>query len=484
MNIKFDFFENICLMSDSYKMGHWKMYLNDTQKVYSYLEARNGAKFNKTVFYGLQYILKRYFIGQVVTQEKINEAEMIINSHLGKGVFNRAGWEYILNRHNGRLPLRIMAVPEGTPVDVNNVMMTVENTDAENCEWLTNFVETELLHVWYSMTVATLSRECKIMIKDYLLKTTNNLDALQWMLHDFGERSSTTLESAALAGSAHLAAGWKGTDTVPALTLIFKYYGADCNLMNNEEFNEVNLADEMPGFSVAATEHSIMTARGEAGEFDVVDHLYNEFDTGVLSTVIDSYNYENYITVLGTRFKDRVLNRNGRTVFRPDSGDPVCVTLRCLELLGEYFGFIVNDKGFKVLNDKVRVLWGDGIDYYGIRDVLFAMFNNGWSAENIIFGMGGGLHQRVNRDTQRTCFKCSAQMFDDVWHDVYKKPKDLSKASKRGRLALIKEGDRFITIREEELGDRKNYLQLVFENGRMIKEYTFNEVRENAKLIV
>ena len=112
------------------------------------------------------------------------------------------------------------------------------------------------------------------------------------------------------------------------------------------------------------------------------------------------------------------------------------------------------------------------------------MFNNGWSAENIIFGMGGGLHQRVNRDTQRTCFKCSAQMFDDVWHDVYKKPKDLSKASKRGRLALIKEGDRFITIHEEELGDRKNYLQLVFENGRMIKEYTFNEVRENAKLIV
>lgn len=481
MKTKFDFFENICLMSDSYKMGHWKMYLKDTQAVYSYLEARNGARFNKTVFYGLQYILSRYFVGQVVTQEKIDEAEKIIDAHLGKGIFNRQGWQYILEKHEGRLPLRIKAVPEGTPVDINNVMMTVENTDDENCAWLTNYVETELLHVWYSMTVATLSRECKIMIKDYLMKTTDDLSGLDFMLHDFGERGSTTLESAALAGSAHLI-NFKGTDTVPAIPLILKYYGMDINDIKYEEANEINIAETMPGFSVAATEHSIMTARGEAGEFDVVEHLYNEYTTGILSTVIDSYNYENYITVLGTRFKDVVLNRNGRTVFRPDSGDPVTVTLRCLELLGEYFGYTKNNKGFKVLNDKVRVLWGDGIDYYGIRTVLFSMFNHGWSAENIVFGMGGGLHQKVERDTQRTAFKCSSQMFDDIWHDVYKKPKDLTKASKRGRLALIKDGDRFVTIREEELGDKKNYLETVFENGNFVKMYSFDEIRKNAAI--
>lgn len=481
MKIKFDFFENICLMSDSYKMGHWKMYLDDTQKVYSYLEARKGAKFSKTIFYGLQYILARYFVGQVVTKEKIDEAEMVINQHLGNGVFNRAGWEYILNAHGGYLPLRIMAVPEGTPVDINNVMMTVENTDPNNCEWLTNYVETELLHVWYSMTVATLSRTCRALINGYLNKTSNNIDAIQWMLHDFGERGSTTLESAALAGSAHLAAGWKGTDTVPAIPLILKYYGADVNLVEKQEFNETNIAAEMPGFSVAATEHSIMTARGEEGEFDVVENLFREFKTGILSTVIDSYNYENYINVVGTRFKDEVLNRDGRVVFRPDSGDPVCVTLKCLQLLEKYFGSDINEKGFKVLNTKVRVLWGDGIDIDGIQDVLYAMFNHGWSAENIIFGMGGGLHQKVNRDTQRTCFKCASQMFNDIWHDVYKKPQDLSKISKRGRLALIKEDGMFKTIREEELNGRKNYLEVVFENGNFVKQYSFDEVRKNVE---
>ena len=135
-----------------------------------------------------------------------------------------------------------------------------------------------------------------------------------------------------------------------------------------------------------------------------------------------------------------------------------------------------------LLNPKVKVLWGDGIDYFGIRDILFAMFMNGWSAENIIFGMGGGLHQKVNRDTQRTAFKCSSQMFNNIWHDVYKKPQDLSKASKRGRLALVKDGETFVTVREDELNGRKDYLELVFENGQMIKEYSFEEVRKNSRL--
>jgi nicotinamide phosphoribosyltransferase len=282
---------NICLLTDSYKITHHYFYPKGTQKIYSYLESRVGAELNKTIFYGLQYIIKKYLEGKIVTQEKIDEAEKIIDAHIGKGTFNRQGWQYILDKHNGKLPLRIKAVPEGTPVDINNVMMTVENTDLENCAWLTNYVETELLHVWYSMTVATLSRECKIMIKDYLTKTTDDLSGLDFMLHDFGERGSTTLESAALAGSAHLI-NFKGTDTVPAIPLILKYYGMDINDIKYEEANEINIAETMPGFSVAATEHSIMTARGEAGEFDVVEHLYNEYTTGILSTVIDSYNYE------------------------------------------------------------------------------------------------------------------------------------------------------------------------------------------------
>ena len=145
--------------------------------------------------------------------------------------------------------------------------------------------------------------------------------------------------------------------------------------------------------------------------------------------------------------------------------------------------FKTNYGKFKLLNSKVKLLWGDGIDYHGMRSILFAMFNNMYSAANLAcFGQGGGLLQKVDRDTQRICFKSSSQFYDGAWHDVYKSPKDISKTSKRGRLALIKENDKFKTIRLEELNNCKNYLETVFENGKMVKEYTFEEVRNNAKI--
>lgn len=480
----FDSFDNIILLSDSYKYSHWKSYMPNTKYNYAYLEARNGAKFNKTVMYGLQYILKRYLEGKVITKEKIDFAEAVITAHMGSGMFNRAGWDYILEKYNGYLPIKIKAVAEGTPVDVNNVMMTVENTDP-NVPWLTNFLETILMQVWYPMTVCTLSREEKIMIKDYIEKTGGNDAVIDYMLQDFGFRGATSVEAAMIGGSAHMV-NFKGSDTVCALTLPMKYYNSKINdipLIKTTEF----VAKNMPAFSVSATEHSIMTSRGEEGEWDVLENIFKNNPNGVLSLVIDSYNYERFIEVAGTRFKDVILNRNGVTVFRPDSGDPVSVSLRCLELLEKYFGikkeFETEYGKFKLLNNKVRLLWGDGIDYYGMRDILFAMFNHMYSAANLAcFGQGGGLLQKVDRDTQRFAFKSSAQYYDGAWHDVWKKPKDITKASKRGRLALIKENGKFKTIRLEELNGRKNYLETVFENGKIVKEYTFEEVRNNAKV--
>lgn len=458
---------NICLATDSYKIWHWKGYLPNTENNYGYLEARTGAKFNKTVFFGLQYILKKYLEGVVVTQEKIDAAEKEMDAHLGKGFFNREGWEHLLHTYGGKLPVRIKAVPEGTPVEVSNVLMTVELTvnDKKLC-WLTNFLESLLLHVWYPSTVATLSRELRILIKHYMELTCDTLDTLNFKMQDFGFRGVSSYESAQIGGAAYMTS-FKGSDNVPALEIPMKYYGMQ----------------EMPAFSVAATEHSIMTSRGEEGEWKVLEHILNSTPTGILSLVIDSYDFERFIETCGSRYKEQILGRAGTTVFRPDSGDPVTVTLRCVELLSEYFGHYFNSNGYKVLNDKVRVLWGDGIDYNGIRDILFALKNNGWSTDCIAcFGMGGGLLQKVNRDTQRMAFKSSAQFYDGAWHDVWKKPKDITKASKRGRLALIKVFDKYETIREEDLGERTNYLQTVFENGNIVREYTFEEVRKNASL--
>ena len=151
---------NICLLTDSYKVTHHYFYPKGTEKIYSYLESRVGAEFNKTIFYGLQYLIKKYLEGRIVTQEKIDEADNLIANHIGPDIFNREGWQYILDEHDGYLPIEIKAVAEGTPVDVGNAMMTVENTD-DRSYWLPNYLEPLLLQVWYPSTVATLSAEVR-----------------------------------------------------------------------------------------------------------------------------------------------------------------------------------------------------------------------------------------------------------------------------------------------------------------------------------
>lgn len=477
---------NIMLASDSYKFGHWKAYMPDTEYVYSYLEARRGAKFNKTLWFGLQSIILKYLSGTVVTDQKIREAKSYIDLHLGKGVFNEDGWRYILNNYNGRLPIRINAVEEGKLVDVGNVLMTVENTDP-NVPWLTNYLETILMQVWYPTTVATQDWETKQLLKYYLQRTGCSEKGLPFMLHGFGMRAATSYESCAIADAAHLI-NFKGTDTVPALKFICEYYGKTLTCRNIQEIQE-NPCIEFPGYSVFATEHSIMTSRGEAGEWDVVANIFKACPNGICSIVIDSYDYRRFINTCGQRFYKTIMNRDGKTVFRPDSGDPVSTTLDVLELLDSHFGSTKNAAGFKVLNPKIGVLWGDGIDYNGVRDILFAMFNAGWAAENIVFGMGGHMVQSgLTRDTMRFAFKCSAQYYKGEWHDVWKHPIDITKASKRGRLALLRvkgqDGNMFYkTIRDFELKNpNDNQLRCIFQNGYLLERVSFDDVKINSTL--
>lgn len=218
------------------------------------------------------------------------------------------------------------------------------------------------------------------------------------------------------------------------------------------------------------------------GEEYIFSQLLDLYPQGILSVVIDSYDYMNFIKMSGN-YKDKIINRNGKVVFRPDSGDPIAVTLDVINELNTIFGHTVNSKGYKQLYSKVGVLWGDGIDYQGIRNILFALKNAGWSSSNIVFGMGGALLQKVNRDIQRFAFKSSAQCRDGKWYNVNKKPVDTTKVSKAGKMKLVK-FDNYTTI----TWDHANYevltdeLETVFENGELIKEYSFDEVRKNTRL--
>jgi len=465
---------NLLLLADAYKYSHYKLYAPNTTKIYSYLESRGGM-FDETVFYGLQYFLKEYLEGVAFTKENIDEAEQLLQGVFGtSGIFKRENFEYILNEHGGRLPIRIKAVPEGTVVPVSNVLMTIENTDPK-CFWLTNFLETLLMQVWYPSTVATLSHKIRRTVEHYFELTASDTSksAIDFVLNDFGFRGVSSVESAGLGGSAHLL-NFRGSDTVYASAFAKKYYNAQ----------------KVYGMSVPATEHSIMTLKGAAGEREIFNHVLDAYPTGILSCVSDSYDIFHAVGELwGKEFKEKILARKGTLVIRPDSGDPVQTLLKVFDLLFERFGFTVNDKGYKVLPPQVRVIQGDGIDYDSIPSIYEALVAKKISAENLVLGMGGALLQKVNRDTQKFALKCSYAEVEGNAVNVQKSPVEMNahgemeksfKTSKAGRLKLIQTDRGLKTVSESTPGEDR--LETVFENGEVKVTYTFEEIRERVSL--
>lgn len=449
---------NILTLTDSYKVSHHKQYPKGTTRVYSFFESR-GGRYPEVVFFGLQYIIKKYLIGKVVTEDKIKEAKELFSLHFGNAnLFNEKGWRYILKKHGGKLPIEIKAVAEGTRVSVSNVLVTVVNTDPR-VPWLTNYIETLLVQLWYPTTVATQGYFMKQTLLKYLVET-GTTEGIEFKLHDFGFRGSTSVESAGIGGAAHLL-NFKGTDTIEAIRVARHYYGED-----------------MAGYSIPAAEHSTVTSWGKEGEVDSYRNMLKKYPKGLVAVVSDSYNiFDACDRIWGRLLKRIVLNRDGVLVIRPDSGDPTVVLPQILDILGKRFGYTLNNKGFKVLNPKVRIIQGDGIDYQSLGVILEALKVSGWSADNIAFGSGGGLLQKLDRDTQKFAFKCSSIEINGLWSDVIKDPiTDPGKRSKAGRLALTRMGNNYNTVREEDLSD-KNLLVPVFRNGVLLVDQKLEDIR-------
>ena len=458
--------KNIILNTDSYKVSMFKQYPAGTTNVYSYIESR-GGKYDETVFFGLQAFIKEYLLDPI-TQADRDIADEILTAH-GEP-FNRAGWQYILDKHNGYLPVVIRAVAEGTVVPVKNVLATIENTDPE-CFWLTTWLETALLRaVWYGTTVSTQSKYIKNIITDYLEKS-GDPTTIGFKLHDFGARGVSSMESAGIGCAAHLV-NFMGTDTITGVLYAREYYNAG-----------------IAGFSIPAAEHSTITSWGRAGEVKAYSNMVAQFGKpgALLAVVSDSYDIYEACRMWGTELKQQVIDSGATVVIRPDSGDPVEVLPKMFKILGETFGYTTNSKGYKVLNN-VRVLWGDGINQLSIQSILTKIVDfGGWSADNIAFGMGGALLQQLDRDTQKFAMKCSAALINGEWVDVFKDPiTDKVKASKKGRVTLWTSGGEFQTSVEQPKGwtDKGTVwteaLEEVYRDGRLIKEITFDEVRANS----
>lgn len=468
--------DNLILNSDSYKASHWLQYPPGTDATFFYVESRGGT-YERTVFFGLQAILKEY-LSKPVTHAMVDEAAAFFAAH-GEP-FNEAGWRTIVDEHGGYLPLRIRAVPEGTVLPTHQAMMTIESTDPR-CFWLPSYVETLLLRVWYPVTVATISWHVKQAIRSFLEKTSDDpAGQILFKLHDFGARGVSSAESAALGGMAHLV-NFRGTDTVLGVLAAKAYYG-----------------EPMAGYSIPAAEHSTITTWGREQEVDAFRNMLRHFAQpgSLVACVSDSYDLFHAVEELwGETLREEVIRSGATLVVRPDSGDPVEIVHETLQMLDNAFGSTVNSKGYKVLN-HVRVIQGDGVNPASIRAILERMTVAGYAADNIAFGMGGALLQHLNRDTQKFALKCSAARVDGAWRDVYKAPvTDPGKASKRGRMTLVRHREfgsfRTVTLPGDAvqaepglLGQGwEDALVTVWENGRLQKEWTLAEVRERSEVI-
>jgi len=509
--------DNIILCSDSYKVSHYKQYPPGTEYVYSYFESRGCDRegWASVCFFGLQYIIKRYLVGPVVTRAKIDEAFKLYSEHFGDGVndrpdlFYKEGWEYILEAHGGKLPVKIKAVPEGMVCPVKTALLTVVNTDPK-CYWLTNFLETLLVQVWYPISVCTNSRYQKLCIHKYLEDTGCTDWAIPggavFKLHDFGFRGVSSVESAAIGGCAHLV-NFLGTDTVAAMQCARDYYGAE----------------KAAGGSIPASEHSTITSWGVDGEVDAMRNMLEQYPTGLVACVSDSFDiFKACKEYWGTQLKDKIKGRItdtsfGRLVVRPDSGDPAETCAQILEILCEQFkeGVTTTKTGHKLLPPYIRVIQGDGVDWESIPKILQSLMDKGYAADNMVFGSGGALLQKLNRDTLKCAFKCSEITINGTKRDVFKDPiTDPGKASKKGRLTLQLAADttgfsdadkykarqgkdgvpggtgflhytpdgKYVTVSGGKGDPSKDLLVDVFENGVLLRDWTLNDVRSLADI--
>lgn len=455
------------LKTDTYKNGHWRQYPEGTENVYSYYTSR-GGKWPEWVFFGLQYYLKEYLTRRV-TAEDLERARRRVDQLHGAQTFNVRGWEKVLDRYGGYMPIRIRAVPEGTLLPSQAAAMTVESVDPTDPDiaWCTNYVETLLSMIWYPCTVATQSFHMRRDRLYYTHLTGGDPDNINFLLHDFGYRGSTSDESAGLGGAAHLAVGWMGSDNWAAIELCERYYGED-----------------MAAYSIPAYEHSTVTAYGRDGEAEAYRQALLRHPTGLLAVVSDSYDYYNAVeNIWGGELRDLVMARDGKLVIRPDSGDPEVVDPWTLRTLGAIFGEHQNAAGYMALghapgSSKVGMIQGDGIDYDSHLRILAAVAAAGRCTNDLPFGSGGGLLQKgLDRDTLKFAFKAAHVVVNGETRDVSKSPvTDPSKASRAGRMKTVAViGGLPITVGEGE--DGEDLMETVYEAGELCVDQTLSEIR-------
>lgn len=481
---------NPLLLTDGYKVDHRRQYPENTTLVYSNWTPRKSRieGVNEVVFFGLQYFIKKYILGEFQTQFFDQPKEKVvtryarrINTYLGE---NQVGTKHIEELHDlGYIPMVFKALPEGSTVPLRVPMFTMYNTKPEFF-WLTNYFETLLSAVvWMPCTSATIARQYRLVLDKYANETSSMPEFVDWQGHDFSMRGMAGIEAAVISGMGHLL-NFTGTDTIPAIDALESYYNANSEM-------------ELIGGSVAATEHSVMCMGTTEGEYETFKRLICDvYPKGIVSIVSDTWDLWKVLTDYMPRLKEEIVSREGKVVVRPDSGDPVLIICGnpdgkteqerkgVIELLWDVFGGSVNDKGYKELIPQIGAIYGDSITVDRATRICQKLKEKGFASTNVVLGIGSYTYQYNTRDTFGFAMKATYGEVDGIGREIFKDPitDDGTKKSAKGLMKIELNNGRYelkdqATWEEEQQGE----LQEVFRDGKLLVDDSLVAIRERMK---
>jgi nicotinamide phosphoribosyltransferase len=474
---------NPLFKTDFYKVGHKFQYPRDTTLVYSNFTPRSDKlahplmQGHGVVVFGIQGFIQTYLIDDWDTNFFNRPKDEVVNEYEEemKGCIGGIPVDHIADLHDlGFLPLIIKALPEGTVVPIRTPVLTVYNTNPKFF-WLTNYIETLMsCELWQPMTSATIAHTYKKLLVKYAEETGVPLDFVNWQGHDFSYRGMAGHDAAMKSGAAHLLS-FTGTDTIPAIRYLTKYYNAT----------------GLIGGSVPATEHSVMCSGGKESEIDTFKRLINDiYPAGIVSIVSDTWDYWKVLTEYAVELKSDILKREGKVVFRPDSGDPVKIICGdteaqegtpeykgSIELLWDTFGGTINSKGYKELDSHVGLIYGDSITLERARNILEGLKEKGFASSNIVFGIGSFTYQYNTRDTFGFAMKATYVEFAGEGMPIFKDPKTDNGAKKSAKGLLKVNTDLTLTDEQEWSGEHQGKLRRVFNNGTVWNFQSLQEIR-------
>lgn len=493
------------LLVDSYKQTQGPMYNGNGEtlvNVFAHVTPRVGKSGPSNVVAVGQMHVAAYMASLIVKPEHLPEIEEFCNAHFGPGVYSSTMWDKIV-AGGGKIPMRIRAVPEGTVVPRGCAIMFIESTSVPEA---VPFFEAQLQRIWYPTTVATRATEYRTIVNKWLNATVED-----WLIplifpsriHDFGVRGCPSEEAAKLGGLAALEAGLGGTDNIPGACYAMK-------LM--PDIDPTTGKPKMPALSVPASEHNVAMSRGEEGEMIPFNIALDTYPTGYLSWPIDTYDsirFVRSVTQPGP-LRDRLMARKGTFVLRPDSpllsihstplicakmthGETLrtlfsCVKNNLSDLTPTNGGIKTNSKGYLVLPDWIKFIYGDSVTTDDVEDIYVQLTADKWSAENIVFGVGGNLLQRnIERGTLDFAMKCSQQTYSNdstgelIVRNVGKNTP--GKVSPVGRQKVITRNGKVMMVPESD-GDEKCMTVVYYNDGHLYNFEPLQTVRDRVKSYV